>query len=205
MGCLDTLILITAFLTLLANLRLSAIKEPGTNSTKDSARGESATKSDIVNESSWQNDDAALCLRSQCQFKERIGCISFKPSTVSHATIDNCPVNFRVFVYVFNAIIMHEVVRGITAMLELSDVIPPLSTDSIRFPIMFPNANSSETLLHNISTRDALVKVIVWVSGTVPPIIGAQIEAHVHTIRSLAVTPDTIIYILVGGEISVFT
>jgi hypothetical protein len=70
---------------------------------------------------------------------------------------------------------------------------------------MFPDANAPQTLLDNISARNAMVKVIVGISGTVSSIVGAKVEAHIFPIKSLAVALDTIVDIHVGSEIGTIT
>ena len=73
----------------------------------------------------------------------------------------------RVLVGVFDAILVHEIVRGVAALHELRNVVPPLGANAILFAVVFPDTDSAERLLDHVGSRDSLFEVVVGVGGAV--------------------------------------
>mmetsp|Transcript_20345 Transcript_20345/g.29101 ORF Transcript_20345/g.29101 Transcript_20345/m.29101 type:complete len:265 (+) Transcript_20345:207-1001(+) len=188
-------------LTLRAYFWFGAIKVTIANTSEYGSCCEAPTKSNSVDKSSWENDDTTRHLSLHLQIKEGIGSVFFKSATILHTTFNDIPLNFCMLVTIFGTILICEEVWVVATIKELCNIIPPLAPNSITFAIMLPDTNTSQTFFDNIRSRDTVVKIIVGVSSAVPSVVGAQIEAHILPIKSLAVTFDSVVNVHVGSKI----
>mmetsp|Transcript_5086 Transcript_5086/g.11266 ORF Transcript_5086/g.11266 Transcript_5086/m.11266 type:complete len:328 (+) Transcript_5086:660-1643(+) len=105
------------------------------------------------------------------------------------------------FVAILGTVVICKVVRVVATFHELRYVIPPLLSNSVCLSVMLPDTDTPQTLLHNIGTRDSMVKIIVGVGGTITSVVGAKIEAHVLSIKSLAITLHPIVNVHMRSEV----
>mmetsp|Transcript_13359 Transcript_13359/g.20791 ORF Transcript_13359/g.20791 Transcript_13359/m.20791 type:complete len:265 (-) Transcript_13359:747-1541(-) len=192
---------IRAALALCAYFWFGTIKVTVANTSEYGSCCESSTKSNSVDKSSWENDDTTGHLSLHLQIKEGVGSVFLKSTTILHTTFNHIRLNFCMLVTIIGAIIICKEVWVVATLKEMCYIIPPLASNSISFAIMLPDTNTSQTFFDNIRSRDTVIKVIVGVSSTVPSVVGAQIEAHILSIKSLAVTLNSVINIHVGSEI----
>mmetsp|Transcript_12618 Transcript_12618/g.26676 ORF Transcript_12618/g.26676 Transcript_12618/m.26676 type:complete len:288 (+) Transcript_12618:941-1804(+) len=148
-----------------------------------------------------KNHDTTLILGKQLHLEEIVLGISFQSTAVFHALINFGSVDSGMIHRVLYALIVGKIFFGAATKHKFIDVIPPFYTDSIILTIMLPNTHSAQTLLHNISTRNAAIQVIIWVSGAIPSIVGAQIVTIILSLKTLAATPYTIINIHLRSKI----
>mmetsp|Transcript_18623 Transcript_18623/g.30481 ORF Transcript_18623/g.30481 Transcript_18623/m.30481 type:complete len:206 (+) Transcript_18623:361-978(+) len=188
-------------LTLRAYFWFRPIKIAVANTSEYRSCCEASTKSNGVNKSSWENDDTTGHLGLHLQIKEGVGSVFLKSTTILHTTFNDILLNFCMFVTIFGAIFISKEVWVVATLKELCYIIPPFASNSISFTIMLPDTNTSQTFFDNIRSRDTVIKVIVGVSSTVPSVVGAQIEAHILPVKSLAVTFDPVIDVHVGRKI----
>lgn len=197
----DARVEITAANALRAHFRLRPFEITIANCSENSINGETPTKSNGIDKSRGEDNNTALGLCLHLQVEESIGLVLIKSTAIPDAAVDHICVDFSMLISILHTIFVRKIIRCVTAFHELGDIIPPLRTDPIGITVMLPDTDTPQTLLNDISSRNAMIKVIVRVGGAVPSIVGAKVETHVLPIKALAVALNSIIDIHVGGEV----
>ena len=198
---LDALDLVGALAALLADLGLGAVEVAGADGGEDHLGRQGPAQGDGVDEGGGEDDDAAAGLGGHLEVEEGVGGVLLEAAGVQHAALDALLVDVGVLHGVGDAVVVGEVVGGVAPVEEFGDVVPPLLADAVGLAVVLPDADAAETLPHDVGAGDAVVEVIVGVGGAVAAVVGAQVEAHVLPVGSLAVGLDAVVDVHVGGEV----
>mmetsp|Transcript_19783 Transcript_19783/g.35892 ORF Transcript_19783/g.35892 Transcript_19783/m.35892 type:complete len:201 (-) Transcript_19783:547-1149(-) len=106
---------------------------------------------------------------------------------------------------ILDTVLVGKEVWCITAMHELSHVIPPFHSDAISLTIVLPDADTTKALSNDIRSRCTLFKIVIGVGSTVSSVICTEVEAHIFTISTLAVGFYSIIDVHMRREIGTIT
>mmetsp|Transcript_32851 Transcript_32851/g.60197 ORF Transcript_32851/g.60197 Transcript_32851/m.60197 type:complete len:305 (+) Transcript_32851:115-1029(+) len=169
----NALVKVSAAFTFGAHLGLRSLKVTIANCSEDSVDRESSAKSNSIDKCRGEDDDTTFHLSLHLQIKERVRLILIKSTAISHAVVDHNLINASVLVTIFYTILIRKIIRAITAFHELSNIIPPIRSNSIRITMLLPNTDAPQTLLDNISSRNTVIKIIVGVSRAVPSVVCA--------------------------------
>mmetsp|Transcript_17545 Transcript_17545/g.31874 ORF Transcript_17545/g.31874 Transcript_17545/m.31874 type:complete len:304 (-) Transcript_17545:150-1061(-) len=75
---------------------------------------------------------------------------------------------------------------------------------SIVLAVFVPNADSSQTLPHHVRAGNAAIQIIVRVSGTIPPIVRAEIITIVLPVNTLTSATYPIVNVHLGSKVRTF-
>mmetsp|Transcript_31351 Transcript_31351/g.72160 ORF Transcript_31351/g.72160 Transcript_31351/m.72160 type:complete len:322 (+) Transcript_31351:592-1557(+) len=106
---------------------------------------------------------------------------------------------------ILHTIFVGEKLLIVTTEHEFSNIVPPLSSNTIVLPVGLPDTDTAKTLPDHVGTGDALVEVIVRIRGTVPAVVGTEIVALVLSILSLTARLESIVNIHMRSEVGVLS
>ena len=197
----DAGMLIGAVCALGANIGLGTSDITRADGLEDDGKFKCPADSGAIHKGGGKDDDTCRVLGSQLVLQNFVGIVVRGSAGILHALFHHRLVNLGMGQAVIDAFLAGKVILIVAPEHELIDVIPPFTADSIFLSILVPDTGATETLRNDVGTRNALVQVIVGVSGTIAAVVGAEVVALILPVGSLASGLDSVVDVHVGSEV----